>query len=110
MENKSFFLNVDDELKDLGNGVHRKLLARNEKLMTVEVYFEENAVGAIHSHPHDQISYIVEGEFEYTIGGIKTIVKKGDSCIIEPNIPHGVYCLKKGMLLDVFTPTRKDFL
>lgn len=110
MENKSFFQNANNELKDLGNGVHRKVLSRNEKLMTVEVYFEENAVGAIHSHHHDQISYIVEGEFEYNIDGNKMIMKKGDSCILEPNIPHGVFCLEKGILLDVFTPARKDFL
>ena len=29
---------------------------------------------------------------------------------ILPDVPHGVVCLEKGRLLDVFTPERKDFL
>ena len=94
----------------MGKGLSRKILAYNDNLMMVEVYFEKDAVGEIHSHSHEQVTYVLEGEFEFTIGGKKKIVKAGDSMYKEPHVPHGTTCLKKGRLLDVFTPQREDFL
>ena len=110
MELKHFFYNEDMALEDLGEGVSRKILACHENLMIVEVYFEKNAVGELHSHPHEQITYVLEGEFEFDIGGQKQIVKAGDSMFKEPNVRHGAVCLQKGKLLDVFSPHREDFL
>lgn len=110
MDIRNYFLSEDLEVEDLGNGVSRRILAYNENLMAVEVIFEEGAVGAIHTHPHEQITYVIDGEFEFNIDGNKTILKAGDSTFKEPNIPHGAVCLKKGRLLDIFTPCRKDFL
>jgi quercetin dioxygenase-like cupin family protein len=78
--------------------------------MMVEVCFEEGAVGEIHSHPHEQITYVLEGEFEFNIDGKKQIVKTGDSMFKESNVLHGTICLKKGRLLDVFSSHRKEFL
>jgi quercetin dioxygenase-like cupin family protein len=107
---KHYFYNKDIPLEDLGNGLCRKILAYHENLMMVEVYFEVGAVGEIHSHPHEQITYVLEGEFEFTIDGEKQIVKAGDTMFKEPNVLHGTICLKKGRLLDVFSPYREDFL
>lgn len=106
----NYFYNSDLTLEDLGKGLSRKILAYNDNLMMVEVYFEKDAVGEIHSHSHEQVTYVLEGEFEFTIGGKKKIVKAGDSMYKEPHVPHGTTCLKKGRLLDVFTPQREDFL
>ena len=100
----------DVKLDDLGKGVSRKVLSHNSNLMMVEVHFEEGAVGELHSHYHEQCTYVAEGEFEFTIGNKKEIVKKGDSIYFESNIKHGNICLKKGYLVDVFTPMREDFL
>ena len=110
MELRHFFHNNDSPLEDLGNGLKRKVLAYHESLMVVEVHFEEGAVGKVHSHPHEQITYILEGEFEFSIDGEKRIVRPGDAMFKESNVPHGAVCLKEGKLLDVFTPYRKDFV
>jgi quercetin dioxygenase-like cupin family protein len=110
MELKHFFSNSDIPLEDLGKGLQRKVLAYHENLMMVEVYFEKGAVGEMHSHPHEQITYVLEGEFEFTIDGKKQIVKAGDSMFKESNVLHGAICLKKGKLLDIFSPHRADFL
>jgi quercetin dioxygenase-like cupin family protein len=107
---KNFFGGDECVLKDLGSGVKRKITAFNDNIMCVEVHFEEGAVGTLHSHPHEQITYVVSGEFEFSIGGEKKILKAGDSTYEQPGIEHGVVCLKAGMLLDVFTPHREDFL
>ena len=109
-ELKHFFHTADIPLEDLGNGLKRKVLAYHENLMMVEVYFEEGAVGAMHAHPHEQITYVLEGEFEFTIDGEKRIVKTGDTMFKNSNVLHGTVCLKKGRLLDVFSPHRADFL
>lgn len=109
-KNKRFVSWQECEFEDLGNGVKRKILAYGDGLMHVEVHFEEGAEGAMHSHPHAQVSYILEGEFEFTIDGEKKVVKKGDTMYDAPNILHGCKCLKKGIVLDTFSPIREDFL
>lgn len=105
-----FVLNDDVKLTQLGGGVSRKVLAYSEELMSVEVRFEKGAVGAMHTHPHTQISYVLEGKFEATIDGETKIISKGDTYITPPDAPHGVTCLEAGALLDIFTPMRKDFV
>ena len=105
-----FVKNSDIEKTELGGGVSRKILAYREELMSVEVHFEEGAVGAMHTHPHVQISYVLEGKFEATIDGETKIIEKGDTYVTAPDAPHGVVCLEAGVLLDIFTPMRKDFL
>ena len=95
---------------DLGGGVTRKILSHAADMMAVEVGFETGAVGSVHTHPHTQISYVLEGVFEAEMDGKKTIIRTGDTYYVAPNAPHGVVCLEKGRLLDVFTPEREDFL
>ena len=103
------FIN-DTELVDLGGGVKRQILSHAEDMMAVRVIFDKGAVGAIHTHPHSQISYVLKGKFEANIGGEIKIITVGDSYYTKPDLPHGVVCLEEGELLDVFTPERKDFL
>jgi quercetin dioxygenase-like cupin family protein len=97
-------------LEELGEGVSRKIKAYDENMMIVEVYFEEGSIGKVHHHPHEQITYVLEGKFTFIIDGEETILTKGDSAYKQPNIKHGVVCLEKGTLLDVFTPHREDFI
>lgn len=107
---KNFFISSEDELEDLGDGIKRKITAYNENLMCVEVHFEEGAIGKMHTHPHEQITYIISGEFEFTIGDKTQLLKAGDTTFKQSDIPHGAVCKKAGVLLDIFTPMRKDFL
>lgn len=105
-----FVYNDQIELQDLGEGVSRKVLAHSDNMMAVEVYFQTGAVGPMHSHPHEQLTYVLSGEFEFTIGDETKIVKAGDTLYKSPNIEHGCVCLSAGTLLDNFTPMRKDFV
>lgn len=105
-----FVFNKDIALEDLSDGIKRKVLAYSDNMMSVEVYFDKGAVGALHSHPHEQITYVLSGEFEFTIGDETKVVKAGDALYKQPNIIHGCTCLSEGVLLDNFTPMRKDFV
>ncbi len=78
--------------------------------MAVEVGFKTGAQGALHSHPHTQCSYVLSGEFAYTIENESVILRPGDSIVVPSGLKHGTTCLKEGVLLDLFTPERKDFL
>ena len=91
-------------------GQRRKIRAYNENAMLVEVGFDTGAVGAAHSHPHTQISYVLDGEFTYTVEGVTRSMKKGDSIAVEGGKVHGCACVKAGTLLDIFTPMREDFV
>ena len=66
--------------------------------------------GVAHSHPHTQISYVLDGEFTYTVEGVTRSMKKGDSIAVEGGKVHGCACVKAGTLLDIFTPMREDFV
>ena len=97
-------------LKDLGGGVSRKVLAYTPEIMMVEVRFEKGGVGAMHTHPHVQGTYVKSGAFRFTIDGEDVVVKEGDTIAFPSNIPHGTVCLEAGILVDVFTPMRADFV
>ena len=90
--------------------VSRKVKAYGERTMMAEVYFEKGAAGATHSHPHEQLSYCLEGSFDFSIGDSRYILDVGDSVLIPGGTAHGVLCRSTGRLLDMFSPPRKDFL
>jgi len=100
----------EQKLNDLGGGTHRRVLAHNDALMAVEVSFETGAVGSEHTHPHTQCSYVLSGKFSYSVEGESTVLNPGDSIVVPSGLKHGTVCLEKGVLLDVFTPEREDFL
>ncbi|MTD37158.1 cupin domain-containing protein [Erwinia sp. CPCC 100877] len=97
-------------LEDLGDGVTRRILAHDGKMMAVEVSFETGAVGPMHNHPHEQLTYVLSGEFDFTIGDETHRVRAGDTLYKKPYIMHGCVCVSAGKLLDTFTPMREDFL
>ena len=108
---KGIFKSHDDTvLLDLGGGTTRRILAWNDQLMSVEVGFETGAVGADHTHPHTQLSYVLSGSFRYSVEDESVILNPGDSIVVPSGLVHGTVCLEKGVLLDVFTPKRDDFL
>ena len=95
---------------DLGNGVTRKLLIHGGKLMAVKAHFVKGACVALHSHPHEQVGVILQGRFEMTFEGQTWIAEAGDSFYAAPHQSHGARALEDGIVLDVFTPIRDDFL
>lgn len=90
-------------------GVVRAVLAYCDSVMCAENTFEKGAVGAPHSHPHTQITYVVSGVFEFTIGEETKVVAPGDTLLKQDGVIHGCVCLESGVLLDIFTPMREDF-
>lgn len=98
------------EIEDLGNGLKRQMLGYNAELMAVKVWFAAGAEGYTHAHRHSQVTYVEAGEFHFTIDGKTTVMKAGDSCMIPPHAEHGAVCPTGGILIDMFSPAREDFI
>src|SRR5437868_2902527 len=107
---KVFIENKDIDWEQMEKGVKRKIMAYDENLMVVKVAFDKNGVGSLHKHPHSQITHIESGVFEVEIGEEKKILSKGDAFFIPPNMLHGAVCKEEGVLIDVFSPMREDFI
>ena len=111
MSNTKLFAQPDEVAWTvLDNGNRRRVVVYTDELMQVEFAFEKGAIGALHSHPHVQVSYVAEGKFEVNIDGRKEIIGTGGSFIVPSGLEHGVLALEAGRLIDCFTPHRADFL
>jgi quercetin dioxygenase-like cupin family protein len=90
-----------------------RYLTHTEKLMMVVIDFDDGPTSEPdppHSHPHEQVSYVAEGEILFFLDKEATRLSKGDMFTVPPNIPHTVQLLTKHVrLVDTFTPLRKDF-
>lgn len=100
---------IQTDIIELGK-IFRKIRAHDSNMMLVEVFFETGAKAPEHKHFHEQITYCIEGEFDFCIEGKSHVMKSGDSIYVQPDKLHFVVCHQKGRLLDVFTPQREDFL
>jgi quercetin dioxygenase-like cupin family protein len=107
---KIFSIAEDTVWTEVAPGNRRAVLSERPELMLVAFSFDKGAVGALHSHPHTQVSYVAEGSFDVTVDGVTTRLSAGASFIVAPNLVHGVVALEKGLLIDTFTPRRNDFI
>ena len=109
-QSKAFMLGARTPRESVGEGLVRQLFGYDDSILMAKVDFEAGAVGMVHAHTHSQVSYVVSGEFDVFIDGVETRLGPGDSFYIEPNLDHGAVCRKAGVLIDVFSPIRDDFL
>ena len=106
----SFILRTQTPVEEIEPGIKRQLLGYDDQIMAVRVWFEAGAVGQLHTHPHAQVSYVESGRFDVTVGDDTEMLTAGDSFYIEPHVSHGAVCLEAGVLIDMFSPMREDFL
>ena len=107
---KLFIENDALSWQTVGDGVRRKIMTYDKNVMLVKVAFEAGAIGSVHEHYHTQLTHIESGKFEVEISGEKKILSAGDAFHIPPHVLHGVVCIAAGMLVDVFSPMREDFV
>ena len=91
-------------------GLKRRVLAYNEKLFLAEHEMMEGWAGTAHSHPHDQIVYVVRGHLKVTCQGKTFDVRTGDTFVVRGGVEHGASALEESLVIDVFTPCREDYL
>ena len=63
-----------------------------------------------HSHIHEQIMYVLEGEFRLSIEEKSKVYKKNDYVVISSNVSHEGEAITDCKLMDVFSPVREDYI
>jgi len=94
-------------------GVERRMGYTNNLMMTVMDFHNGPAAqpDPLHSHPHEQITYVAEGEINFILGEESTHLKPGDMVLVPSEMPHSIQLLTQHVrLVDCFTPLRQDFL
>ena len=93
------------------DGAQRRVLSYGGGLMLVQFEFGAGASSWLHSHPHEQVGYVVSGEIDFNMEGHETVrLKAGGSYYVPPNVKHNIVTYAPTILLDGFTPVREDFL
>ena len=92
------------------SGLKRRVLAYNEKLFLAEHEMVKGWVGAAHSHPHDQIVYVVHGHIRVTCQGNTFDARTGDTFVVRGGVQHGASAIENSRVVDVFTPCREDYI
>jgi quercetin dioxygenase-like cupin family protein len=91
-------------------GLLRRIMAHNPNLMLVEHVMQAGWAGARHSHPHDQLVYVLRGRIRVSAGNDVFEAAAGDSFVVNGGVEHQAWALEASVVLDVFTPTRDDYL
>jgi len=81
----------------------------SSSMTLAEWNFEPNTLLPEHSHPHEQITKIISGEFELIIENKKYNMKTGSVAIIPPHAVHSAKSITACHIMDVFHPVREDF-
>jgi quercetin dioxygenase-like cupin family protein len=92
-------------------GAQRRVLSYGGGMMLVQFTFAGGVSAPMHSHPHEQVGYVVSGELDLFMDGQETVrLGAGGSYYVPPNVRHGIRTLAPTVLIDCFTPIREDFL
>ncbi len=91
-------------------GIDQKTLAYGDKSLMMEFRLQKGAKLPLHSHPHEQIGYLVQGHLRLTIGEDLCDVQPGDSWCIPGDTLHCAECLADAVAVEVFAPRREDYL
>src|SRR5689334_10756900 len=81
-----------------------------EQLMVMRVSFTKAAVAQAHAHHNEQLSVVLTGEVEFTLGDEKKVLQAGDALSIPGNVVHSATALVDSELIECFTPLREDFI
>ena len=103
------FLQIDQLIhKEIAPGFKAKLL-HTDGITIAYIDIEKDSILPEHSHIHEQVTNILEGELELIVDGESTILKPGMIAMIPSNTKHSGRALTFCRVLDVFRPVREDY-
>ena len=104
------FINLEDlnEL-EIAPGIVG-LIVTAESVTVAHVSIAAGSVLPEHSHVHEQVVNVIEGELELTAEGITNRLVPGTALVLPPNVPHSGKAVTDVKVIDVFHPVREDFI
>ena len=91
------------------DGLTRQVLAFHPGMMLVRHQMQPGWRGARHSHPHEQMVYIVRGHIHFICGNDTFDAFSGDSFIVPGGVEHEASAVTESEVLDFFVPCREDY-
>lgn len=89
---------------------YRSRIVHSSTMTVAYVDIDAGAEIPEHSHVHEQIVNLLEGEFILTVDGQPLHLVPGNVVVLPSNVPHSGKAKTKCRILDVFHPVREDFL
>lgn len=98
----------DITTKEIAPGFFSKLIhTANNTINFIDV--KAGCTVPLHSHVHEQLSFVTEGQFQLTVDGVVQVLDKGMFAVIPSNILHSGLAITDCKLIDVFSPVREDY-
>ena len=94
---------------EIFGGTIRGHYAHADRVTVGEVLLNADTLVPMHNHPHEQVTYVVEGRFEFTVGDETRILEPGDAALIPGGVTHGGKTLTAVRAIDVFAPVREEY-
>ncbi len=95
---------------ELCPGIRRRTLSHGDKLYQMLAELDAGSTMPAHSHPHEQITYILSGRVVMILDGVRHDLRAGDSLVIPSNVSHGAETIEQAFVLDTFSPPRDEYL
>ncbi|MBN2304733.1 MAG: GNAT family N-acetyltransferase [Anaerolineae bacterium] len=103
------FQNLNEiESREVVPGIHGKF-AHTDHMTVGHFRIEKGAILPEHAHPHEQITNMIEGQLEMTVGGETLVLTPGQVAVIPSNVTHSARALTECRVIDVFQPAREDY-
>ena len=81
-----------------------------EKMLAAVVDLAPNTHLPMHSHPHEQLGIVIEGEIEFNVAGEVKLLKPGDVYVIPGGVEHSARAFEQPVkVMDVFSPVREEY-
>lgn len=109
MTKSGFHRLMDLPEEQVSDKITRRVLS-GDKAMITWWSVKAGAYAPPHSHPHEQIFWVVKGRIEFTIGGETRVCGPGDMGVVPGGVVHENRFLEDSETIEVFGPPREDFL
>lgn len=104
-----FFKRADARVVEMFPGVVRRSLGWGASLLVAEFSYSPGGSAPAHSHPYEQLTYVVEGEYLVSIAGEERLVKKGDAYLVPAGVEHSQRAEVRTVTADSWSPPRPDY-
>ena len=98
----------ESEALELAPGVTMRPLFGDGAMLNL-LEFEPRAEVGTHSHPHEQLGHVLEGELALTVDGVEHLLRPGDAYQIPGGVEHSARSAGRCLVMDVFQPVREDY-
>jgi quercetin dioxygenase-like cupin family protein len=108
---KDHFVNkADVESIQMVEGIQRKTLIFNGDVMMCHFILKKGSKIPLHQHDQHQIGYIIKGKVKFFNDEGESIAKEGESYLFNSNEKHGAIAIEESEVIDVFNPSRTDYI